>query len=239
MALPFRRAWRVTKWLLAAWLVICLIGEVWKRTHPRQFTALAPPPGEPVVQLRAAPLPSVLRFVAIHYWLLAFDPDTGRWHRWEVWQSANAGGTSWGHVHKDFLHPDEDVGGGPYCVLEEWRGQQARAILTVLDRSPSYPYRDQYCPIPGPYSNTYAAWVLREARVPVDLHPMAVGKDYYGLCGAGMSPIRTGVQAEIPLVGLKLGVLDGLEVLCLGLTFGLDSWPPAVKLPFGRLGFAE
>jgi hypothetical protein len=239
MALLARKARRVTKWLLAAWLAVCLTGEVWKRTHPRPFTALAPAPDEPVAQLRAAPLPSVLRFVAVHCWLLAFDPDTGRWHRWEVWQDADAGGASWGHVHKDLMHPDGDVGGGPYFVLREWRGLQARAILAALARSPRYPYRDRYCPLPGPNSNTYAAWVLREARVRADLHPMAVGKDYHGLCGAGVSPTRTGVQAETPLLGLKLGLADGLEAHGLCLTLGLDLWPPAVKTPLGRLGFAE
>src|SRR5262249_8920178 len=139
MALLSRRAWQVTKWLLAAWLVVCLIGEVWKRTHPRQFTALTPPPDEPVAQLRAAPLPSVLRFVAVHCWLVALDPDTGRWHRWEVWQDAGAGGARWGDGPKDLMDPDSDVGGGPYFVLEEWRGPQARAILMALARSPSYP----------------------------------------------------------------------------------------------------
>ena len=35
------------------------------------------------------------------------------------------------------------------------------------------------------------------------------------------------------------GLLDGVELHFLGGTFGLDLWPPAIKTPFGRLGFAE
>ncbi len=42
-----------------------------------------------------------------------------------------------------------------------------------------------------------------------------------------------------PLLGLKLGLADGLEVHGLCLTIGLDPCPPAVKTPFGRLGFSE
>jgi predicted negative regulator of RcsB-dependent stress response len=39
------------------------------------------------VELRYASLPSLLRFVAVHYWFVVYD-QTGC-HRWEVWQTKN------------------------------------------------------------------------------------------------------------------------------------------------------
>src|SRR5262245_29940282 len=57
----------------------------------------ASPPSECVVQLRCASLPSVLGLIADHYWFVVIE-GTGTCHRWEVWQTSNAGGTSIGHV---------------------------------------------------------------------------------------------------------------------------------------------
>ena len=92
---------------------------------------------------------------------------------------------------------------------------------------------------PGPNSNTYVAWVLKRAKVPVDLHPMAIGKDFLGLIGAGLSPTRTGVQVESPILGLKVGLKDSIEIHLLCTTIGLDLWPLAFKTPFGGLGIPE
>ena len=47
------------------------------------------------VELRYAPLPWI-GFLAVHYWFVVYD-DAGACHRWEVWQTKNAGGTSFGH----------------------------------------------------------------------------------------------------------------------------------------------
>ena len=51
------------------------------------------------VELRYAPLP-LIGAIAVHYWFVVFD-DAGACHRWEVWQTKNAGGISYGHVHCD------------------------------------------------------------------------------------------------------------------------------------------
>lgn len=196
-------------------------------------------PGEDIVQLRQATLPSVLGAVAVHYWFAVFSVADGKWSRWEVWQQRKAGPVHWGHVHKDLMHPDSGVGGGAAEISHEWRGEAARRIITVLANSANYPYRDTYRAWPGPNSNTYAAWVLRKARVPVDLHPKAIGKDYFGLAGGGVSSTRTGIQGDTLIAGLKLGLQDGAEAHVLGLTFGVDLHPPAIKTPLGRLGKGE
>jgi hypothetical protein len=39
------------------------------------------------------------------------------------------------------------------------------------------------------------------------------------------------------VLAVTVSAVEGLELNLLGLTFGLDPWPPAIKLPLlGRLG---
>ena len=103
--------WRL-RWLLLAWLAVALAGEAYSRLRPTIWTAATARPNEVVVQLRCSTLPDVLGLLVIHHWFAVFDPETGRWHRWELWQQADAGGTSWGHVHKDLMNVDANTGGG-------------------------------------------------------------------------------------------------------------------------------
>jgi len=128
------------------------------------------------VQLRYATLPSLLGLFAAHYWFVVWDAD--ECHRWEVWQTKNAGGRSIGHVHCDLKDPDAGVGGGPSRIAAEWSGAEAASIKAVLDGVAEYPFCGKYRYWPGPNSNTFAAWVLRKAAVKHALGPMALGKRY-------------------------------------------------------------
>ena len=69
----------------------------------------------------------------------------------------------------------------------------------------------------------------------------AVGKDFRGLAGITRTSGGTGFQIETPLVGVKLGLKEGIEIHLLTLGFGVDFWPPALILPLGpgRLGFDD
>jgi hypothetical protein len=128
------------------------------------------------VELRDAPLP-LIGALAVHCWFVVRD-DAGRCERWEVWQTPDAGGTSIGHVHRDLKGPDEGVGGGPPRLLARWEGEAARRVKTVLQRIERYPYCRRYRYWPGPNSNTFAAWVLREAGIEYAFHWKALGAKY-------------------------------------------------------------
>lgn len=131
------------------------------------------------VELRCAALPSLLGLIASHYWFVVFDGD--EIHRWEVWQTQNAGGRSIGHVHCDLKPPDAGVGGGPARLAAAWSGAEAARLKQVLERAAStYPFCHRYFYWPGPNSNTFAAWVLREAGVGHALPPRAIGRGYRG-----------------------------------------------------------
>lgn len=125
------------------------------------------------VQLRHAPLPFI-GAIAVHCWFVVFDEEGC--HRWEVWQTKNAGGFCIGHVHRDLKHPEDGVGGGPSRVAAEWQGEAALAIKSVLKNAKAYPYCQRYRLWPGPNSNTFVAWVLREAGIEHRLGRRAIGR---------------------------------------------------------------
>jgi hypothetical protein len=127
------------------------------------------------VELRYAPLPFIGIF-AWHYWLVVED-GAGR-HRWEVWQTKNAGGSCVGHVHLDLKRPEDGVGGGPSRLAAQWSGETALRIARVLERIESYPYCEVYRYWPGPNSNTFVAWVLRQAGAAEVLDRRGLGRNY-------------------------------------------------------------
>jgi hypothetical protein len=110
------------------------------------------------VELRAARVPFV-GAIAHHHWLVI--ERAGQVDRWEVWQRQNAGGESWGHLHRNLLAPDSGVGSGPSWLIHAWAGEQAQDLAQRLERSiDDYPWCHRYRYWPGPNSNTFAQWVL-------------------------------------------------------------------------------
>jgi hypothetical protein len=128
------------------------------------------------VELRHAPLPWPFGLFASHYWFVIFEGE--RAERWEVWQTKNAGGRAVGHLHCDLKTPDAGVGGGPMCIEAHWTGPEAQRLRDVLIKADIYPFCQRYRYWPGPNSNTYAAWILRQAGIDYRLPRRAVGGSY-------------------------------------------------------------
>jgi hypothetical protein len=81
--------------------------------------------------------------------------------------------------------------------------------------------------------------VTREVpELRADLPPTAIGKDYLGNSVFAAAPSGSGGQfSVVGVLGVTVSTVEGLELNLLGLTFGIDPWPPALKLPLlGRLG---
>ena len=95
---------------------------------------------------------------------------------------------------------------------------------------------------PGPNSNTYAALLCRYARISVDLPPSAIGKDWPDaipyLFGFHASTTGLGFQLDAGIVGVQVGLIEGVQLHVLGSSIGVAFWPPALVLPIlGRVGF--
>ena len=123
------------------------------------------------------------------------------------------------------------------------RGAEAQKLIPRIDAAArSYPYANEYSAWPGPNSNTFVAWITRAVpELGADLPPTAIGKDYLGDRVFSAAPSGSGLQFSLGGVfALTASGIEGLELNLLGLTFGVNPFDPALKLPLvGRIGPAR
>ena len=132
------------------------------------------------VELRAAKIPGLTGIVADHYWLLVLRGIEGRQYqtcdRWEVWQHPHQNDSCWGHLHKNLLDPYQGVGNGQSQLIQQWEGSDALLMVEKIESSPStYPFIRKYRYWPGPNSNTFAQWIVRDK---IELGVRAIGKSF-------------------------------------------------------------
>ena len=131
---------------------------------------------QPTVQLRAAKIP-LIGFMAVHYYyVIQRDHQSDRW---EIWQNTALKSPSWGHLHKNLMSPLSGVGNGASWLEKSWHGTVAEQLTQVIETSPQrYPYNHLYLYFPGPNSNTYAQWILKEANCEHRLSIRGIGQHY-------------------------------------------------------------
>jgi len=136
--------------------------------------------------------------------------------------------------------PDARWFGAEPELYAEVRGERAEPLIARIEAAAgSYPFAREYRAWPGPNSNTFTAWITRQVpELCADLPPTAIGKDYLGGKVFASAPSGSGLQLSLAgLFAITASTVEGLELNLLGLTFGIDPWPPALKLPLaGRLG---
>lgn len=171
--------------------------------------------------------------IARHPWFAVRKAGEREWRIYEV----GGGGTQTDPFH------DHSPYGNP-ILHKVWRGAEADAAAACLEKY-GHDERERiehdYVFYPGPNSNTYGDVMLRKCGLHASLPSTSVGKDWRGWIGAGVSSEGTGLQLETPVVGLKIGLKEGIELHVIGLSIGIDLWPPAIILPLGpgRIGFAD
>ncbi len=177
-------------------------------------------------------------------------------HPWIAWKKLEdpsykvAHVTSWNHrrlgttvsVEEDL--PDRKWFDSEPTLLFEARGEKARRIIDELEPLiANYPFADKYRIWPGPNSNTFVSYLIREIEgLDIELPASAIGKDYLGATKlVATSPSGSGITVSLlGALGFTLGLGEGIEVNLLGLHFGVDVYTPALKLPIvGRLGFKD
>lgn len=145
-------------------------------------------------------------------------------------------------IQKDI--PDRKWYGAMPQLIQEIKGVAAEnAIPRIKELVENYPNAKTYRAWPGPNSNTFISYILRHTpELGVELPSNAIGKDWLDDGDLiGFSETKTGAQVSAyGLLGLTVGLADGVELNLLGLNFGLDFWTPALKLPLiGRIGFKD
>jgi len=138
-------------------------------------------------------------------------------------------------VEIDHGAPDRYWFGAKPCIIAELRGDAAASMIKRIgDAVADYPDKDEYRAWPGPNSNTFTAYILRHVpALKADLPPTAIGKDYLP-DDRLVSTAPSGQGTQISLFGL-LGVIvspvEGLEINVLGLSFGIQFHPWALRIP--------
>ncbi|MEQ8234939.1 MAG: DUF3750 domain-containing protein [Gammaproteobacteria bacterium] len=243
--------------LLLVLLIAALAGFVWAgasgavslggdwRTASRDSIGTAPDPAAlqaPLVQVYAARAWSWRGLFAVHTWIATKRRGADAYTVHEVlgWRARQ--GLPVVVSHRDL--PDRRWYGAAPVLVGERRGAGIEPLIDAIeDAVARYPHRHRYGLWPGPNSNTFVAWVAREVpALGVALPPNAIGKDY--LAGGNVfahAPSGGGVQISLGgLLGVLVAPREGLEFNLLGLVFGLDPLPPALKLPgAGRIGMTD
>jgi hypothetical protein len=212
------------RWLVA--IVVCSGCIVAKQSFE------VPSNDQTVVVLLTGTLGEPIAEIARHPWFGVRRKGETSWRIYEV----GGGGSS-----------DSPFGGHGYgspILHKVWVGDDGDRAADCIDKvAPDIKHdiEHNYIMYPGPNSNTFGDRVLRKCHLHASLPSTSIGKDWRGLIGAGISSEGTGVQFETPIIGFKIGLKEGIEVHVIGLSIGIDFWPPAIIVPMGpgRIGFAD
>ncbi len=204
-------------------------------------------PGTAVIQVYAARAARWRGAFGVHTWIAVKPSAASVYTRIEVIGYQVRWGRSAVRVRRGT--PDGMWFGNYPTLLREitGTGDSREDVDTMIERllvaAQAYPYADEYKVWPGPNSNTFIAWLARAVpELRLELPANAIGKDFLpGYSIAALSPSHTGAQVSLAgLLGLLISLEEGVEFNVLGLTAGIDAWPPALKLPgIGRLGFPD
>ena len=211
------------------------------RTASQEPVGLAPDPAihpEAIVQVYAARVIGWRGVFGEHTWIAVKPATASEYTVYEI----IGGRLRWQDNALAVRHraPDARWFGSMPELIAEKRGPDAAALIPRIDQAAhAYPWAGEYVMWPGPNSNTFTAWVVRAVpELEADLPPTAIGKDYRGKSLIGSAPSGKGFQFSLfGLAGITASGVEGFEVNLLGLTFGINPFDPALKLPLiGRIG---
>ncbi|MCC5812416.1 MAG: DUF3750 domain-containing protein [Ectothiorhodospiraceae bacterium] len=210
------------------------VGDTWYGSD-RSSAGLAPDAEthpEAVVQIYSARAFGWRGAFAVHTWVATKDAGAHSYRIHEV--------TRWRGLASYHASPDRTWFGSMPTLHADLRGDEAEAVLHHLEQAlERYPHARDYEAWPGPNSNTFTAWLIREIPgLQVELPSTAIGKDY--LSGRYLAPVPSGSGYQFSIhgvAGVAAARREGLEFNILGLVLGVDPLRPAVKVPgLGRLG---
>lgn len=201
------------------------------RTADRSSAGIAPTAEqEPaaVVQVYGARAYNWRGYFAVHTWISTKAAGADSYYVHEV--------TGWRHyvVQSRPDDPDRAWYGSKPTLIADIRGDQAETIIEQLgDVMKRYPYPTEYVAWPGPNSNTFVSWVIRQIpEMNVALPNHAIGKDYLGDSIVTEVPGGTGYQLSLGgYFGVLAGTREGLELNILGLSLGVNPLGLGIKLP--------
>ena len=216
----------------------------WQKAN-RDSAGIAPQPEtekEAIVQVYAARTYNWRGYFAVHPWVSVKKKNEDFYTVYQVmgWQLRRTGSSV--SAQKDI--PDRYWYGSKPQLLQTLTGKEAEEAIPQIEQAViDYPYADRYELWPGPNSNTFVTHIIRNVpALTVELPATAIGKDFIGY-NDFVAPTASGTGKQFSLLGLlslSIGLKEGIEIGFLGLSLGIDWYPPALKLPIiGRIGFKD
>lgn len=215
------------------------------RTASKESAAIAPPAikqKDDIFQIYVARAWSWRGYFAVHPWVSWKKSEDSSYTTASVIGFRVRHGQSAVVVKEDL--PDRRWFGSMPELIYEVQGKKARAVIEKTKALiEAYPYKNEYRAWPGPNSNTFVSYLIRNnPDIEAELPPHAIGKDWLVRSSVfDDSPSNTGYQFNVlGVAGVTVGIEEGLEFNLLGLSFGIDFNRPALKLPLiGRLGMSD
>ncbi len=225
-------------------LAFCSVLLAGCATNDRKLTAGTFAPSyesytDAVIQVYAARTWGTKKALSVHTWISVKPENSENYTSYEIigWRLKRTGTAL---VTRN-SQPDRDWWGHQPELILDIRGTEAQVLIPqIIKAVDDYPFKNDYHAWPGPNSNTFTAYIGKKVpRLGLDLPSTAIGKDYRELKNiVGYSPSGSGLQVSLwGILGLTLGLEEGLELNVLGLNFELDLLDFAIELPgIGRIG---
>ncbi|GHD06256.1 DUF3750 domain-containing protein [Tianweitania populi] len=187
------------------------------------------------VYVMAARLGGLKGAISVHSWIVTKEKGAPRYNRYDV--------VGWGNpVRRNGYPADGRWYSNEPVIMHAVTGRQAEALIPRVEAAVNaYPYSraGDYVVWPGPNSNSFVAWVLRQVpEIGARMPPNATGRDYApGFFDIAWSPKTRDLHVTLGgFVGLAVGATSGFELHFLGVVAGIDVTEPAIKIPaFGRV----
>lgn len=176
---------------------------------------------------------------AEHMSLVMKPAGAESWTRYDV--------VGWGNpVRRDSYAADAFWYGNKPYVVREISGKAAEDLIPAIENTIArYPHAGPgtYTVWPGPNSNSFVAWVVRNTDgFTAELPPVAIGKDYLD-DGFAFARAASGTGFTVSawgILGITAAVEEGLEINVLGTAIGVDPLDLAIKLPsLGKLSLLD
>ena len=151
------------------------------RTASRESAGISPDPTvtrEAVLEVYAAPTWGWRGWFAVHTWI-ATKPTNGESYTvYELIGWRMRRGLPVVRIEKDT--PDRYWFGERPRLLKELRGEGVDTLIATVDRAArSYPWPNTYKAFPGPNSNTFTAWIVKQVpELGIELPFSAIGSGY-------------------------------------------------------------
>jgi len=153
------------------------------RTASREPAGIAPDPlttKEAVLDVYAASAWGWRGWFAVHTWIAAKKTGEPEYTVYELIGWRQSRGLPLARIEKDA--PDRRWFGEMPRLLTEYRGQGVDAMIEAVDAAArSYPWPETYRAFPGPNSNTFTSWIIKNVPgLDVRLPFSAIGSGYKG-----------------------------------------------------------